>query len=305
MAFFNGKKRRKIKASSKSRIQEIRSPYSHRKLLFRKRLPKKAGKATRYSGELKFSYRKGFPFKKWALIIGLPILTLFIIYTTIFSNFFQMEKWRIYGDDIVQENSKFDEFIRVDKGKNLVFIDSGKIEKTIKNQYPEIETIKIKKVFPDTLVMEYKNYDEIANIFNLVGDTQKKFIINEIGLLVEQDYENPNLPYIKVKTEKALELNEYALPKETLEYILTAVYDYEEIFGMKIIDAEYWKREKEIHLKTEKDFTIWLDTNLTLQQQFSKLKDSIPKLNIYTENIEYIDLRISSVNGERVIFKRR
>jgi len=305
MAFFNGKKRRKIKASSKSRIQEIRSPYSHRKLLFRKRLPKKAVKATRYSGELKFSYRKGFPLKKWALIVGLPILTIFIIYTTIFSNFFQTDKWRIYGDEIVQENSKFDEFLRVYKGKNLVFINSGKIEKTIKDQYPEIETIKIKKVFPDTLVMEYKNYDETANIFNIVGDTQKKFIINKIGLLVEQDYENPNLPYIKVKTEKALELNEYALPKETLEYILDAVYDYEELFGMKIIDAEYWKREKEIHLKTERDFTIWLDTNLNLQEQFSKLKDAMPKLNIYTENLEYIDLRISSVNGERVIFKRR
>lgn len=304
MAFLKKKRRRKIKASSKSRIQEIKSPYAHRKVLLRKKLPKKASKK-RYSGELKLSYKKNFPIKKWALIIGLPILVIGILYTTVFSNFFQMERWRIYGDDIVQENSKFDEFLRVYKGKNLVFIDSGKIEATIKEQYPEIEMLKIKKVFPDTLVMEYGNYPEIANVFNIVGETQKKFIINEIGLLVEQDYENPNLPYIKVKTDKALELNEYALPRETLEYILDAVYDYEELFGMKIIDAEYWKREKEIHLKTEREFTIWLDTNLTLQEQFAKLKEAMPKLNIYTENLEYIDLRISSVNGERVIFKRR
>lgn len=304
MAFLKKKRRRKVKASSKSRIQEIRSPYAHRKAVSRKKLPKKA-KKTRYSGELKLSYKKGFPLKKWLLIAGGVILTFVILYTTIFSNFFQLERWRIYGNDIVQENSKFEEFLRVYKGKNLVFINSGKIETTIKEQYPAIETLRVKKVFPNTLVMEYENYPEIANVFNIVGETQKKFIINEIGLLVEQDYENPNLPYIKVKTDKALTLHEYALPRETLEYILDAVYDYEELFGMKVLDAEYWKREKEIHLKTERNFTIWLDTGLTLQEQFSKLKEIMPKLNIYTEDLEYIDLRISSVNGERVIFKRR
>lgn len=305
MAFLKKKKRRRrVKASSKSRIQEIKSPYTHRKGMIGKKLPKKASKK-RYSGELKLSYKKNLPIKKWVFIIGGSLLTIFILYTTVFSNFFQMEKWRIYGDDIVQENSKFEEFLSVYKGKNLVFIDTGKIEETIKEQYPEIETLKIKKVFPDTLVMEYENYPEIANVFNIVGETQKKFIVNKIGLLVEQDYENPNLPYIKVKTDKALELYDYAFPQEILEYILDAVYDYEDIFGMKVLDAEYWSREKEIHLKTERDFVIWLDTNLTLQEQYAKLKQALPKLNIYTENLEYIDLRISSVNGERVIFKRR
>jgi hypothetical protein len=305
MAFFKKKKRRRrVKASTKSRIQEIKSPYAHRKGMAGKKMPKKSANK-RYSSELKLSYRKGFPLKKWLLIVGGSLLAIFILYTTIFSNFFQLERWRIYGDDIVQENSKFEEFLRVYKGKNLVFIDSGKIERNIKDQYPEIEMLKVKKVFPDTLVMEYENYPEIANVFNIVGETQKKFIVNEIGLLVQQDYENPNLPYIKVKTDKALGLHEYALPKETLEYILDSVYDFEEIFGMKIIDATYLKREKEIHLKTEKNFSIWLDTGLGLQEQYSKLKEAIPKLNIYTENLEYIDLRISSVNGERVIFKRR
>ncbi len=304
MAFFKKKKRRRGKASSKSRIQEIKSPYAHRKVTSRRKLPKRSAKK-RYSGELKLSYRNNAPLKKLFLIGSGIIIIIALLYTTIFSAFFEMEKWKIYGDDIVQENSKFEEFLRVYKGKNLVFIDTGKIEETIKKQYPEIKTLTVKKVFPDTLVMDYENYPEIANVFNLVGDTQKKFIVNEIGLLVEEDYENPNLPYIKVKTEKSLGLHDYAFPKETLEYTLDAIYDFEEIFGMNILDAEYWKREREVHLKTERGFYIWLDTNLTLQEQYSKLKEALPKLNIYTENLAYIDLRISSVNGERVIFKRR
>ncbi|MCD6109694.1 FtsQ-type POTRA domain-containing protein [bacterium] len=305
MAFLKKKnRRRKVKASSKSKIQEIRSPYSHRKSIARSKLPKKS-KKKRYSGELKLSYKKNSHLKKWLFLVGGILLTIIVLYTTVFSNFFQLEKWRIYGDDIVQENSKFEDFLSVYKGKNLIFIDSDKIKKNIIKNYPEIETLKIKKIFPNTLVMEYGNYKEVANILNIVGETQKKFIVNKIGLLVEQDYENPNLPYIKIKTEKALKLHNYALSRKTLEYILDAVYDYEEIFGMKIIDATYLKREKEVHLKTERDFDIWLDTNLSVQKQFAKLKNTMPKLNIYTENLEYIDLRISSVNGERVIFKRR
>ena len=98
MAFLKKKKRRKVKASKKSRIQEIKSPYAHRKGMSRRKLPKKAAKK-RYSGELKLSYRnkKNVPYKKW-LFIGLGgILVVFLIYTTIFSNFFIMDRWRIYG----------------------------------------------------------------------------------------------------------------------------------------------------------------------------------------------------------------
>jgi hypothetical protein len=304
MAFFKRKKRRKIKAKSKSRIQEIRSPYAHRKSVGKKRLPKKA-KKTKYSGNLKLSYRNSLPVKKW-LFYGLGIIVvLAVLYTTIFTNFFQLKQWKIYGDDIIQENSKFEEFLAVHNGKNLAFLDTGKIETTIKSQYPEIKNLRIKKMFPDTLIMEYENFPEVANLFNIIGDTQKKFIINEIGLLVQQDFENPMLPYIKIKTEKALQLNESAIPREKLEYLLDSIYEYEDLFGMKVLDAEYKVEEREIHLKTEREFIIWLDTSLTLQEQYGKLKKALSELNIYTESLEYIDLRISSVSGERIIFKRK
>ncbi|MFC1810366.1 cell division protein FtsQ/DivIB [Patescibacteria group bacterium] len=305
MAFLKRKKgRRRVKASKNSKIQEIRSPYAHRKMQSLKKLPKKA-KKTKYSGELKVRYKNQFPLKKWLIIGGSILLILIFLYLTAFTNFFQIKNWKIYGDNIIQENSKFEEFLAVHKGKNLVFLNTGEIEQHIKNQYPEIENLRIKKAYPDTLVMEYLNFPEAANLLNLVEDNQRKFIINEIGLLVQQDYENPNLPYIKLNTEKPLELGQYALQRENLEYILDAIYDYEEIFGMKVLDAEFKSREREIHLKTEREFTIWLDINLTLQEQYSRLKNVLNKLNIYTDSLTYIDLRISSVSGDKVIFRRR
>jgi len=302
--FFKKSKRRRGKVRKNSKIQEIRSPYTHRKSLSRKRLPKKA-KKTRYSGELKLSYKNSFPLKKWLLILGGAATLIFFIYTMIFTTFFEVKQWKIYGDDIIQENSKFEEFFLVHKNENIIFLNTGKIKQTILSQYPAIEDLKIKKVFPNTLIMEYTNFPEIANLFNLVDDTQKKFIINEIGLLVQQDFENPNIPYIKLKTEKALEIGDEAISRETLEYITDAIYDFEELFGMSILDAEYKPREREVHLKTGRGFMIWLDTSLTIQEQYNKLKKASNKLNIYTESLQYIDLRISSINGDKIIFKRK
>lgn len=303
MAFFKNK-RRKLKTGGKSHIQEIRSPYSHRRLFTNKKPLSKLG-SKKYSGELKLSYKKSFPFKKWIFIGGGIIALLIIIYTTVFTNFFLIKQWKVYGDDIIQENSKFEEYLKANQNKNIVFLDTKKIEDTIKGQYPEIENLTIKKVYPDTIILDYDNFPDKANLLDIVGETQKKFIINEIGLITQQDTENPNLPYITVKIDKVLELNAYAFGQDKLDYILSAVYDYEEIFGMKVLNAEYKPREREVHIKTERNFIIWLDMNLTVQEQYSKLKKVLGELNIYTDSIEYIDLRISSVNGDRVIFKRR
>jgi hypothetical protein len=223
----------------------------------------------------------------------------------VFTAFFEIQEWKVYGDDIIEENSKFEEFLAVHKGKNLLFLNTGEIQKNIHDQYPEIENLRIKKAYPHTLLMEYENFSEVANIYNYFEDSQKKFIINKIGLLVQQDFENQSLPYIKLRTEKSLEIDNYAIKRENLEYILDAIYGYEELFGMAVLDAEYFPKEREVHLKTERDFTIWLDTGLTLQEQYSKLKTILSELNIYTDSINYIDLRISSVKGDRVIYKRR
>lgn len=305
MAFLKRKKgRRRVKASKKSKIQEIRSPYAHRQVTRAKKMPKKAAKR-RYSGELKVRNKNNFPLKK-VLIIGFSsIAVILFLYLMVFTAFFEIKEWKVYGDDIIQENSKFEEFLAVHNNKNLLFLNTGQIQRQIHEQYPEIENLKIKKQYPHTLVMEYENFSEVANIYNYFEDSQRKFIINKIGLLVQADFENQNLPYIKIRTDKTLELGEYAVPREKLEYILDAIYDYEELFGMGILDAEYLLKEREVHLKTERDFEIWLDAGLTLQEQYSKLKSILPELNIYTDSIAYIDLRISSVKGDRVIFKRR
>ena len=44
--------------------------------------------------------------------------------------------------------------------------------------------------------------------------------------------------------------------------------------------------------------------SMELDTQLNKLKKALPRLNIYEESLDYIDLRISGIDGEKVIFKK-
>ena len=74
---------------------------------------------------------------------------------------------------------------------------------------------------------------------------------------------------------------------------------------MKIIEIEYQVIPREVHLRTEKYFYIWLDIQKPYETQLKKLKKALVKLNIYDDELAYIDLRITGESGEKIIYKRR
>jgi hypothetical protein len=90
-----------------------------------------------------------------------------------------------------------------------------------------------------------------------------------------------------------------------LEKIRIGFSKFTELFGMKITQGEYLKRERELHMLTEKNFEIWLDLTSDVLQQLTKLKRATVKLDLTTTPLEYIDLRIAGGDSEKVIFKRR
>lgn len=95
------------------------------------------------------------------------------------------------------------------------------------------------------------------------------------------------------------------LTAETLNYILKATGYFEEKFGMKIMETQFLINARELHIKTEKYFTIWLDTQISYERQFLKLKKAMATVDIYKVPLNYIDLRITGTSGEKVIFKRK
>lgn len=316
MRLFNFLKK-KPKAGKTSNISKLRTPYlvkDSRPFRGRKRLRKE--KPVFKPPKIKTpSTGKGK--KILALILSLGIFT-YVIYALFFSNYFLVTKYTVEEEGVeLSDNIGINKIMDQTLRKNLVTYDPGPVKEQIRKEHPEIESIVIKKIFPSTISVSLEKYPTAANIVDIVNGMQKKFLVNNQGLLIEENTENPDLPYIRVETKEALPLNQPFLGDATrsarrLKYALQAMALFEEKFGIRILYAVLKPREREIHLYTEKYFYVMLDMEKGapevengMMSQIEKLKKALPKLDIYNTPLVYIDLRISGTNTEKVIYKRK
>lgn len=99
------------------------------------------------------------------------------------------------------------------------------------------------------------------------------------------------------------QINEELIPEEMLATLLDTAENFEGKFGMEVVEIYYLKRARELHLYTERYFFVWIDLTQDVSIQLAKLKKALTEIDIYAAPIEYIDLRISGQNGEKVIYK--
>ncbi|MBU1992421.1 hypothetical protein KKG51_01850, partial [Patescibacteria group bacterium] len=183
----------------------------------------------------------------------------YLTYFVFFSSYFTFEKVEVIQEGMVEKSTIFNPYFMEAKGKNLVLVNIEEIRAKILEAHPEFDNLSIAKVYPGTIKIEASKYPVIANVINVVGEEQFKHIVNQVGLSVQQNTENPNLKYIKIASEEPLSTESPLLSEEKLMYIIGAIGYFEDKFGMKVFDAEYLKEAREVHLKTEKYFYVWLD----------------------------------------------
>lgn len=266
------------------------------------------------------------------ILINLIGLTLISAggYAVFLSPYFKVSKIFIQYEEFQDENEELLENFSDFKGKNILFIEPEKRIEKMKKQNPELEKLSVQKILPNTIKISFSKFPIIANIEKIVnGKLIEKMLINSKGMVIYRDTENPNLPYIKIFTKEKIEPvpieqsipeqsakesspiqhsllpNEPAIPGEYLNYTLAAEQNFIERFGMKVFETRFYPQARELHLKTEKNFLIWLDMQTPYERQFLKLKKAMSILAIHTQPLEYVDLRVSGTNGEKVIFKRK
>lgn len=309
MGLFKKNKTGKKKSASSS-IRSLRSPY-------RKSIednPKKRKKVRSTTKSVPNSRIRTKPQSHKGKMLLALVLSILIIgygtYAVFLSDFFIIDSFSIEEDGtLIEDNETMNTIMRSTLGKNLVLINEDEIINKIKESQPEIDKVVIKKIFPDKIKVEHQKYPTVANLINIVEVVQKKFLVDSQGFLIEENVEHPDLPHIYYETDEFLEvrnsfLNDPKRSKERLDQIINTVRLFEEKFAMNILYAEYKHQEREVHLQTEKRFTVMIDLEKDLLHQIEKLKKALPKLDIYNEPLLYIDLRISGTNTEKVIFKR-
>jgi cell division septal protein FtsQ len=306
-------KKRKLATSKKYRYQYGKSPVLHQTV-------KKNQKTLRGGGPTSFHTKKRKRLtlsqlhkkippkaKKLSIALGVIGAGILLIYTTLFSQYLYVETIKISTEQLgtPQLSGNIIDDLSTYKGKNILFVSKDEIIEKIQKGYPEIENIKINKDLPSTIIISFSEYPLIANITNISNESNKKFVINSIGYVVKEDTDDPNLPYIKVKTDAPLNTESSIIEQDTLDYLLGATSYFEEKFGMQILETEYKVIPREVHLRTEKYFHLWIDIQKPYENQLKKLKKALVKLDIYNSPLEYIDLRITGESGEKIIYKRR
>ncbi|MFC1616289.1 cell division protein FtsQ/DivIB [Patescibacteria group bacterium] len=244
-------------------------------------------------------------YKRLFYLIGILFIIGFISYFLVFSNFLKITDIKIVNDITQDEilEQKMKEQLNNLIGENLFLLATDDIEKKLKTKFKELEGVEVGKNYPDTLEIEYQEYPLVANIIYEYDNVEIRYIINSIGYPIKEKMESPNLPYIRVKSNEPVNPNKAILEANKLRYILeTSVY-FKDKFGMRLIEVEYKPIPRELHLLTEKEFYIWLDVQEPFEDQLKKLKKALIKLDIYNQQLEYIDLRITGTNGDKIIYK--
>jgi cell division septal protein FtsQ len=306
------KKKAKRRYGSSSKISKLNSPYVKKLHTPRKKVVKKSKKtpSTFNRPRIRKAPENNRGKKLLAAILSIGIIS-YTIYAVFISDYFLIKDFEIVEEGTIIDNyEKMNNILQKLIGQNLVLVNEENIIITIKEDHPEIENVKIKKVFPDLIKIEYEKYPVAANLINTVEGIQKKFIVDSQGFLVEENIEHPDLPRVFFETTEFLEFRNNFLGSEErsehrLSQIISAINLFEEKFAMKILYAEYKKNEREVHLHTEKNFYVMIDLEKNINRQIEKLKKALPKLDIYNESLVYIDLRISSTDTEKIIYKKR
>ena len=279
-------------SSYRSGNASVRSLRSQRAKPIKSALPPRHGEGT---------LQKVVKILKLILILALILAALYTIFLT---GIFEVQKVDVLGGaDTTEEQSALNTELQTYLGENILLINTREIESTLSEKYPYLKTISINRVLLHSIEVTLETYAKAANVRVDSSNGSKYFVLNEEGFVIGTDSAIETLPtIISDSTFSATGLNQILIPKETLSLILGTAKSFQDKFAMGVTEIHYLKEAREVHLLTERNFYIWIDLNSDTEKQLLKLKKTLSALNIYEANLQYIDLRISGQNGEKVIY---
>lgn len=262
---------------------------------------KSYSKYRKYKKSYKVKKKKLLIFNKIFWIFGGSILLLSgIFYFFIFFSFFQVRAIEISGlqkipqeglQKIVEQNTQKSIFFF--SSRNIFLADFGKVKKEAFESYPQLDTLKIKRRLPRTLLIIAEEKKPAA-IF-VSGET--KFFIDKKGIIFEEiTYSPPSLPNLAIDgLDQDLNLGREIIDAGRLAKIIDAAAKLKSDFGVEAAVFQVAGSDKLI-VETKEGWEFYLSLEGDVDWQLTKLgvvlEEKIPPER--RRDLEYVELRFGN-----------
>ena len=230
------------------------------------------------------------------IYIGSGIIVLVILYLLFFNPLFQIKQVKIEGlqrvkyenlikivDDYRHDNTLFF-FSR----NNYWIMNKSKIKESILSAY-RFETLEIKKKFPNKLIVQIgeKRPEVVWQTNNLC------FALDDSALAIQYCEDKQDLMIIKDTQNELLEIGGRPITEDELNYYRELNEKVWQFFIEKFVPVNYEKEFNSLKLNTNKNFFIYFNSNLPIDDQLIRLQYLLKDENVKSglETVEYFDLR--------------
>ncbi len=288
-----------------------------------------------FTNNIKTRFTRFFKNAIYFTVTGL-VLVLLVLFL-MFSSYFSVTNIEVLRQDFHIDTALISNQLNPYIGDNILFFQKSKIVNKIQENFPEFSTVQVKKVLPHSLKIELKSHPIVANIRayyilpeveiivedDYVSDVEdalrksfvldeeasakmeeitpieQKCLINKIGQAIFDKEEDLELMTIVViGLSQPIEDREVIITIEKMNYILDSIRYFSNLFKMEVIGVEYLPIAREVHLKTDAGFDIWITTEKDYKKQIDKLNTIYEIAELDAEDLAYIDLRVR----EKVIY---
>jgi cell division septal protein FtsQ len=231
-----------------------------------------------------------------------------IIYILFFSFYLSITSIEVVGTKKVDpekikvaiEEKISGKFLGIIPKNNLLFVYENNVKKYLLNKFKRIEDIKVKKIFPEKIIISVKEKQ-----FQLIFSTgEQKYLIDENGSAWPRDdfelddAEKESLITLMDESAKPIADAKMALSGDFIKYIMDVRDGIKNDAGIEISRNFYSPRliSGDLTVETKDGWKIYFNREIDLSKSIGILK-SILGENIkkeYIPNLEYIDLRINN-----------
>ena len=251
-----------------------------------------------------------------------------LLYAIFFSSFFSIENIEIQGNQKVALQN-LDKFIEERIPRKIIFFelnhlllaDAGLIAQEVYDAFPEVDSVLVRKKFPDALVVTIIERKDVAiwchekkyNVKILDSDTNKMksfqqcFALDENGIIFEEKEALGQVIVSTPQRSKDAALGAEVIEKDILKTILgfqreLDAFDLFQKVGLRVASLTVLS-ENQVRAKISEGWEFYLNPSENIDWQITKAKLVLQEEVPFEKRalLEYIDLRF----GDQAYLKYR